>query len=51
MRQAFDTRVPDGSFSFRDYLDSDGITDQSYAVHLTLVKEQRHSQSGFFQDR
>ena len=39
MRQAFETRVPDGSYSFRDYLDSDGITDQSYAVHLTLVKK------------
>jgi N-methylhydantoinase B len=39
VRQAFDTRVPDGSYSFRDYLDSDGITDQSYAVHLTLVKK------------
>jgi N-methylhydantoinase B len=38
-RQAFETRVPDGSYSFRDYLDSDGITDQSYAVHLTLVKK------------
>jgi N-methylhydantoinase B len=31
--------VPDGSYSFRDYLDSDGITDQSYSVHLTLVKK------------
>ncbi|HSX79704.1 MAG TPA: hydantoinase B/oxoprolinase family protein [Candidatus Saccharimonadia bacterium] len=39
VRQAFETRVPDGSYSFRDYLDSDGITDQSYAVHLTLVKK------------
>jgi len=38
VRQAFETRVPDGSYSFRDYLDSDGITDQSYSVHLTLVK-------------
>jgi len=39
VRQAFETRVPDGSYSFRDYLDSDGITDQSYAVHLTLLKK------------
>ena len=39
VRQAFDTRVPDGVYSFRDYLDSDGITDQSYAVHLTLAKQ------------
>src|SRR5215471_12738466 len=41
VRQAFETRVPDGSYSFRDYLDSDGITDQSYSVHLTLVKRHR----------
>jgi len=39
VRQAFEMRVPDGSYSFRDYLDSDGITDQSYSVHLTLVKK------------
>ena len=39
VRQAFEARVPDGSYSFRDYLDSDGITDQSYSVHLTLVKK------------
>jgi len=39
VRQAFATRVPDGSYSFRDYLDSDGITDQSYSVHLTLMKK------------
>ena len=39
VRQAFETRVPDGSYSFRDYLDSDGITAQSYSVHLTLMKK------------
>ncbi len=39
VRQALAARVPDGAYSFRDYLDSDGITDQSYAVHLTLVKK------------
>jgi N-methylhydantoinase B len=39
VRQAFAARVPDGAYSFRDYLDSDGITDQSYTVHLTLVKK------------
>ncbi len=38
VRQAFATQVPDGTYSFRDYLDSDGITDQSYSVHLTLTK-------------
>ena len=39
VRQAFASRIPDGSYSFRDYLDSDGITDQSYSVHLTMNKE------------
>jgi N-methylhydantoinase B len=39
VRQAFAARVPDGAYSFRDYLDSDGITDQSYAVHLSLAKQ------------
>jgi N-methylhydantoinase B len=39
MRQAFEARVPDGTYSFRDFLDSDGITDQSYSVHLSLVKQ------------
>jgi len=39
VRQAFAARVPDGTYSFRDYLDSDGITDQSYSVHLSLVKQ------------
>ncbi|ETX04099.1 MAG: hypothetical protein ETSY2_30765, partial [Candidatus Entotheonella gemina] len=38
VRQAFATRVPDGTYSFKDYLDSDGVTDQSYAVHLSLTK-------------
>jgi N-methylhydantoinase B len=39
VRQAFAARVPDGTYSFRDFLDSDGVTDQSYSVHLTLTKE------------
>ena len=38
VRQAFAMRVPDGTYSFKDYLDSDGVTDQSYAVHLSLTK-------------
>jgi N-methylhydantoinase B len=38
VQQAFAKRIPDGSYSFRDYLDSDGITDQSYSVHLTMTK-------------
>ena len=39
VRQAFASRIPDGSYSFRDYLDSDGITEQSYSVHLTMTKD------------
>ena len=38
VRDAFNSRVPNGTYTFRDYLDSDGITDQSYGVHLTLEK-------------
>lgn len=38
VQQAFATRVPDGTYSFRDYLDSDAVTDQSYAVHVSLTK-------------
>ena len=36
VRQAFDARVPDGQYRFQDYLDSDGVTDQSYAVNLIV---------------
>jgi N-methylhydantoinase B len=42
VRHAFGSRVPDGTYRFRDYLDSDGITEQSYSVHLTLTKENGH---------
>ena len=42
VQHAFARRIPDGSYSFRDYLDSDGITDQPYAVHLTMTKENGH---------
>jgi N-methylhydantoinase B len=38
VRRAFARRVPDGTYSFRDYLDSDGVTAQSYSVHLTMTK-------------
>lgn len=36
VRQAFYARVPEGTYSFQDYLDSDGVTDQSYAVNLKI---------------
>ncbi len=47
VRQAFQTRVPDGTYRFRDYLDSDGVTDNSYAVDLTLTKENSHTTLDF----
>lgn len=39
VRRAFAARVPDGTYSFQDYLDNDGVTDKSYAVHLRLIKD------------
>ena len=39
VRQALETKVPDGKYSFRDYLDSDAVTDQSYSVHVELRKQ------------
>ena len=39
LRQAFRDKVPDGSHSFRDLIDSDAVTDRSYAVALTLHKQ------------
>ncbi len=39
LRKALDEKVPDGVYSFRDYLDSDAVTEQSYGVHLTLSKQ------------
>jgi N-methylhydantoinase B len=38
LRQALDNKLPDGRFRFRDYLDSDAVSDQSYAVDLALEK-------------
>lgn len=38
VRQALETKVPDGKYAFRDFLDSDAVTDNSYGVHLTLEK-------------
>jgi N-methylhydantoinase B len=37
--RTFAIRLPNGTYSFQDYLDSDGVTEQSYSVHLTLHKE------------
>ncbi|MCR9073212.1 MAG: hydantoinase B/oxoprolinase family protein [Alphaproteobacteria bacterium] len=38
LRSEIDRRVADGDYSFRDYIDSDAVTDTSYSVHLTLRK-------------
>ena len=39
LRKALCQRVPDGQYSFSDYMDGDGTNDQSYAVCLTLDKQ------------
>jgi N-methylhydantoinase B len=31
-------RIPDGEYAFRDYIDCDALTDDSYSVHLLLRK-------------
>jgi N-methylhydantoinase B len=32
-------RIPDGTYSFWNFLDSDGVTDNSYSVHLSTTKD------------
>ena len=38
LRTEIERRVPDGTFGFRDYIDSDVVTDQSQSVHVSLAK-------------
>jgi N-methylhydantoinase B len=38
LRKAFAERVPDGRYAFRDYIDSDGVSDNSYGVAVTVEK-------------
>ena len=38
LRRVMAEKIPDGTFSFTDYLDSDGVSDNSYSVALTLKK-------------
>lgn len=38
LRRAIDTRLEDGEYGFRDHVDSDSVTDDSYSVHLSLAK-------------
>lgn len=37
-RRLLRERVPDGSYSFFDYCDSDGLTERSYRVGMTLTR-------------
>jgi N-methylhydantoinase B len=38
LRKAFADRVPDGRYSFRDYIDSDSVSEKSYSVAVTIEK-------------
>lgn len=38
LRKALADRVPDGRYSFRDYIDSDSVSEKSYSVAVTVEK-------------
>src|SRR4029077_17192189 len=38
LRRAFADRVPDGCYSFRDFIDSDSVSDKSYSVPVAVGK-------------
>ncbi len=38
LRAAIAARIPDGSYSFRDWIDSDAVSERSFSVHVTLSK-------------
>lgn len=38
LRNAFVERVPDGRYSFRDFIDSDSVSEKSYAVAVIVEK-------------
>ena len=38
LRSAIDERIPDGTYSFRDHIDSDAVTEDSHSVHVTMTK-------------
>ena len=38
LRRAFADRVPDGRYSFRDFIDSDSVSEKSYSVAVTVEK-------------
>lgn len=39
LRKAIAARIPDGRYSFRDFIDSDAVTDTSYSVAVTIDKQ------------
>jgi len=38
LRKAFAQHVPDGRYAFRDFIDSDSVSEKSYAVAVTVEK-------------
>ena len=38
LRAEIERRVPDGAYGFRDFIDSDAVSENSYSVHVTLAK-------------
>ena len=38
LRQALGDRIPDGRYAFRDWIDSDSVSDRSYSVAVTVEK-------------
>ena len=47
LRRVMAEKIPDGTFSFTDYLDSDGVSDSSYSVALTLKKSSDYVSMNF----
>lgn len=39
LRKAIAARIPDGRYSFRDWIDSDSVTEHSYSVAVTIDKQ------------
>ena len=38
LRRQVRERIPDGRYAFRDFIDSDAVTDESYSVHVEITK-------------
>jgi N-methylhydantoinase B len=41
LRVAIEQKIPNGRFSFRDWIDGDGVSDKSYSVAVTIAKNER----------